>query len=181
MERGRRRYGCPGGGTDGPGPRPGPRGRRGYLAGYHADPHARCLSDAVTTFEEYVAALADDGALDGTAWRAEPGRVLLHGHCHQKALVGTAAAERCLALPGHTVETVDSGCCGMAGAFGYEAEHVALSLAMAERRLAPAVRAAEESTIIAAAGTSCRAQIADTTGRRALHPAEILCAALGDG
>ena len=145
------------------------------------DPHALRLAGAVTTFEEYVAALADDGALDGTAWRVEPGHVLLHGHCHQKALVGTAAAERCLALPGHAVETVDSGCCGMAGAFGYEAEHVALSLAMAERRLAPAVRAAEENTIIAAAGTSCRAQIADTTGRRALHPAEILRDALGDG
>ena len=104
---------------------------------------------------------------------------LLHGHCHQKALVGTGPARRALSLPpGYTVEEVDSGCCGMAGSFGYEAEHYAISMQMGERRLLPAVRAAATGTIIAAAGVSCREQIAQGSGRTALHPAQILRDAL---
>ncbi len=143
------------------------------------DLRARRLAEVTMTFEEYVDQLAEAGTLDEVAWKDAPRRVLLHGHCHQKALVGTGPAERCLALPtGYAVETVDAGCCGMAGAFGYEAEHYDLSIKMAERRLAPAVRAAAADTLVAAAGTSCRAQIFDTTGRRALHPAEILRDAL---
>ena len=105
--------------------------------------------------------------------------MLLHGHCHQKALVGTEPSKRILSLPpNYTVEEVDSGCCGMAGSFGYEAEHVQISLQMGERRLFPAVRAAETETIIAAAGVSCRQQIQHGTGRQALHPAEVLFQAL---
>ena len=143
------------------------------------DLHARRLTEVTLTFEEYIAQLAAAGWLDGTPWTDAPREVLLHGHCHQKALVGTACAERCLSLPpGYTVETLDAGCCGMAGAFGYEKEHYDLSIQMAERRLAPAVRATPDDTLIAAAGASCRAQILDTTGRRALHPAEILRDAL---
>jgi Fe-S oxidoreductase len=103
---------------------------------------------------------------------------MLHGHCHQKALVGTTAAERTLALSGAHVDTVDAGCCGMAGAFGYEAEHLDVSHKMAERVLAPAVRAASEDTRIAAPGFSCRSQIKDTTQRTAHHPAQILRDAL---
>ena len=76
------------------------------------------------------------------------------------------------------VEEIDSGCCGMAGSFGYEADHYELSMKMAERRLLPAIRSADERTLIAAAGVSCRQQIADGTGRVALHPAEILRDAL---
>jgi len=148
------------------------------LALLPGDPRARALARSVFTFEEYVARLADEGRLDGVRWTDTPRRVLLHGHCHQKALVGTQAAARVLALPGYTVEVLDTSCCGMAGAFGYEKEHVDISLKMAERRLAPAVRAADDGTLIAAPGTSCRAQIQDTTGRRALHPAEILLEAL---
>ena len=104
--------------------------------------------------------------------------VLLHGHCHQKAIAGTETAKRILALPGYNVTEVDSGCCGMAGSFGYEKEHVEISLAMGNRVLFPAVRAADTNTIIAASGTSCREQIADGTGRMGLHSAEILRNAL---
>lgn len=137
------------------------------------------VADSAMTFEEFVARQHRDGRLDTIRWTDAERQVLLHGHCHQKALIGTGPATTCLSLPpNYTVSEVDSGCCGMAGSFGYESEHVDVSIAMAERRLAPAVRAASEGTIIAAAGTSCRAQILDTTGRRALHPAEILRDAL---
>jgi FAD/FMN-containing dehydrogenase/Fe-S oxidoreductase len=102
--------------------------------------------------------------------------VLLHGHCHQKALVGTGPTERALALGGD-VEVVDSGCCGMAGLFGYEEGHYEVSMKMGERRLFPAVRAAQERVVVAP-GTSCREQILDGTGRRALHPAEYLAGLL---
>jgi FAD/FMN-containing dehydrogenase/Fe-S oxidoreductase len=100
---------------------------------------------------------------------------LLHGHCHQKALVGTADALALLRLiPGADVREVDSGCCGMAGSFGYEAEHYALSQAIGERALFPAVRALPPDTTIVAMGTSCRHQIVDATGRRARHLVEAL-------
>ena len=92
--------------------------------------------------------------------------------------MGTGPAIETLKIAGHAVTEVDSGCCGMAGSFGYEAEHYDISMAMAERRLLPAVRAETDDTLIAAAGVSCRQQIWHGTGRQALHPAEILRAAL---
>jgi Fe-S oxidoreductase len=154
------------------------------------EPRVDRVAEAACTFGEYVARRLGDGALeglpgppaggDGRAGGAG-GRVLLHGHCHQKALGGTAATERALAAAGLHVEAVDAGCCGMAGAFGYEAEHVGVSTAMAEQRLAPAVRAADPATRIAAPGFSCRSQIKDVTGRRAHHPAEILWEAVQNG
>ena len=108
-------------------------------------------------------------------WR----RALLHGHCHQKAFAAMAAVEGCLKLiPKLEVETIESSCCGMAGAFGYEASHHALSLQMAELSLLPAVRAAGPDVVLVADGTSCRHQIKDGTGRQALHVAELLQAAL---
>lgn len=148
-----------------------------YLDLLPDDPAAKRLAEHVTTFEEHLAGLAEVGeelpfARQGGDDR--PGKVLLHGHCHQKALVGTGAAVAALSAAGYQVEEVDSGCCGMAGSFGYEAEHYDISLAMAERRLLPAVRDADEETLVVAAGTSCRHQIADGTDRRALHPAEAL-------
>ncbi|MDF2780954.1 MAG: lactate dehydrogenase, partial [Geminicoccaceae bacterium] len=113
--------------------------------------------------------------LKAPGWR----RALLHGHCHQKAFDAMAATEACLGLlPGLAVETVASSCCGMAGAFGYEARHYAVSQQMAELSLLPAVRAAAPDTVVVADGTSCRHQIQDGTGRRALHAAELLQAAL---
>ncbi len=149
-----------------------------YLYLLPGDGRATALAAAARTFEEFVAERAAAEAWP-LRWAAGPRRLLLHGHCHQKALVGTEPARRALALlPGAIVEEVDSGCCGMAGSFGYEAEHYALSMQMAERRLLPAVRAAGPETVIVAAGFSCREQIAHGSGRRALHPAEVLRAAL---
>ncbi|WP_456426939.1 FAD-binding and (Fe-S)-binding domain-containing protein [Rhodocaloribacter sp.] len=150
-----------------------------FLTLLPGDPRARAVADAALTFEEFVANEAALGALDAVAWTPEPRRLLLHGHCHQKALVGTGPSERCLSLPpNYTVETVDAGCCGMAGAFGYEKEHWDISLAMAERVLAREVRAASDDTLIVAAGVSCRAQIHDAAGRAAWHPAQVLLDAL---
>ncbi len=142
------------------------------------DERVKVVAEQALTFEEFFARLADEGRLNLT-FETTPRRILLHGHCHQKALVGTNPARRVLSLPpNYAVEEVDSGCCGLAGAFGYEREHYDLSLAMAERRLLPAVRAADPDVWIAAAGTSCRHQIRHGTGREALHPAQILRRAL---
>jgi Fe-S oxidoreductase len=103
---------------------------------------------------------------------------LLHGHCHQKALVGTASTVAVLKAAGYQVTEVDAGCCGMAGSFGFEAEHYDLSVKIAERRLAPAVRAAGADVAVCAPGISCRQQVEHTTGRVAKHPAELLWEAL---
>ena len=129
--------------------------------------------------EEFITKLAVEGQLD-LAFTDESRHLLLHGHCHQKALVGTEPSKRTLTLPpNYTVTEVDSGCCGMAGTFGYEAEHYEISRQMAERRLLPAVRAADPDTIIVAAGLSCRQQIGHgENARPALHPAEVLRDAL---
>jgi FAD/FMN-containing dehydrogenase/Fe-S oxidoreductase len=105
-------------------------------------------------------------------------RALLHGHCHQKALVGTAPTVAVLRAAGYEVTEVDAGCCGMAGSFGFETEHYDLSVRIAERRLAPAVRAAGADVRVCAPGISCRQQVEHTTGRTAQHPAELLWAAL---
>ncbi len=105
-------------------------------------------------------------------------RALLHGHCHQKALVGTAPTVAALRWAGFEVTEVDSGCCGMAGSFGFEHEHYDLSVALGNRRLAPAVKAAGPDTEVVAPGMSCRQQIEHLAGRRARHPAEVLRAAL---
>ncbi|MCI0393779.1 MAG: FAD-binding oxidoreductase, partial [Chloroflexi bacterium] len=149
-----------------------------YLYLLPNDPRARLVAEHAYLFEEFIARLADEGKLN-LAFTDTPRRLLLHGHCHQKALVGTGPTKRVLTLPpNYTVTEVDSGCCGMAGSFGYEAEHYDISLKMAERRLLPAVRSATAETIIVAPGTSCRHQIAHGAGRQALHPAEVLRDAL---
>ncbi|RMG97951.1 MAG: FAD-binding oxidoreductase [Chloroflexi bacterium] len=133
------------------------------------------------SLEQFLAQLADNGRLSLT-FTDTPRHLLLHGHCHQKALIGTEPAHRALSLPpNYTITEIDSGCCGMAGSFGFEAEHYELSLKMGERRLFPAVRKADPQTIIVAAGVSCRQQIWHGTGRRAWHPAEVLREALADG
>ncbi len=107
--------------------------------------------------------------------------ILFHGHCHQKALFGTAATLECLRLVGYDVREIPSGCCGMAGSFGYEREHYDLSMQIGEQVLFPAVRNAEAGVEIVAEGTSCRHQIEHGTGRRARHPVELLAAALAPG
>src|SRR5690349_17719398 len=105
-------------------------------------------------------------------------RALLHGHCHQKAIVGTAPTVAALRWAGYDVAEVDSGCCGMAGSFGFEREHYDLSVSLGNRRLAPAVKAAAEDTEIVAPGVSCRQQIEHLAGRAARHPAQVLRDAL---
>ncbi len=105
-------------------------------------------------------------------------KALLHGHCHQKAMVGTAPTVAALTWAGFEVTEVDSGCCGMAGSFGFEREHYELSTWLGNRRLAPAVKAASADTDVVAPGMSCRQQIDHLTGRRAQHPAEALWSAL---
>jgi FAD/FMN-containing dehydrogenase/Fe-S oxidoreductase len=105
-------------------------------------------------------------------------KALLHGHCHQKALVGTAPSVAALKAAGFAVTEVDSGCCGMAGSFGFEKEHYDLSLTIGNRRLAPAVRATSADVEIVAPGISCRQQIEHLTGRKAKHPAEVLWEAI---
>ena len=116
--------------------------------------------------------------LDKFAPGYQPGevraRVLLHGHCHQKALMKAANAESLLRKTGADLQVLDSGCCGMAGAFGFEREKYAVSQAIAERVLLPAVRTADLSAIIVSDGFSCREQIFQSTGRKALHVAEVL-------
>ncbi len=107
-------------------------------------------------------------------FKAGARRALLHGHCHQKALVGTVPTVAALIWAGFEVAEVDSGCCGMAGSFGFEKEHYDISVTLGNRRLAPAVRAAPADTEIVAPGISCRQQIQHLTGRRAKHPAEAL-------
>lgn len=147
-----------------------------YLLPDHPD--VQLVAQHAFTFEEYIAQLADDDKLNLT-FTDESRQILLHGHCHQKALVGTEPSKRILTLPpNYTLEEVDSGCCGMAGSFGYEAEHYDVSLKMAERQLLPAVRSASSDTIVVAAGVSCRQQIKHGTEKQALHPAEVLRAAL---
>jgi FAD/FMN-containing dehydrogenase/Fe-S oxidoreductase len=138
-------------------------------------PQTETLAGRAMLFEEFLwqeqAAGRLQLSLRSPGWR----RALLHGHCHQKAFGAMAAVEGCLDLvPDLEVETIESSCCGMAGAFGYEAEHHAISLQMAELSLLPAVRAAGADTVVVADGTSCRHQILDGSGREAIHVARVL-------
>ncbi|MDQ0471395.1 FAD-binding and (Fe-S)-binding domain-containing protein [Labrys wisconsinensis] len=140
---------------------------------------AERLAQQAMLFEEF---LAREDAAGRLALPLEPiGRkALLHGHCHQKAFGAMAAVEKVLRLvPELDVTTIDSGCCGMAGAFGYGRDTYAISMAMAELSLLPAVRKADADTIIIADGTSCRGQIQHGAGREAIHVARALSLALG--
>jgi FAD/FMN-containing dehydrogenase/Fe-S oxidoreductase len=135
---------------------------------------ARRLAANALLFEEFLAREAKAGALK-LALAPVAKRALLHGHCHQKAFAAMGAVEAVLRLiPDLAVETVESSCCGMAGAFGYGADTFDVSLKMAELSLLPAVRKAEADTLILADGTSCRHQIKDGTGREAFHVARVL-------
>jgi FAD/FMN-containing dehydrogenase/Fe-S oxidoreductase len=111
-------------------------------------------------------------------WTSHGREALLHGHCHQKAMVGTGATVGVLKWAGYMVNEVDSGCCGMAGSFGFEREHYDISVELGNRRLAPAVKATPAATEVVAPGISCRQQIQHLAGRRAKHPAEVLWEAL---
>ncbi|MGH2521997.1 MAG: (Fe-S)-binding protein, partial [Anaerolineales bacterium] len=138
---------------------------------------ARRLAEGTMLIEEFLSGLSERGELQ-IKWRAAPQKVLVHGHCYQKALTGTAPLLNMLRLPGHDVSEINSGCCGMAGSFGYEAEHYQISQTIGEERLFPAVRAAHADTLIAASGMSCRHQIEGGTGRAPKHPIQLLADAL---
>ena len=128
--------------------------------------------------EEYLARENEAGRLK-LALKPVAARTLLHGHCHQKAFDAMRPVERVLRfIPGLEVETIESSCCGMAGSFGYEAEHYEISMKMAEASLLPAVRSAPPDSTVVADGTSCRQQIAHGTGRQAVHAIRMLDQAL---
>jgi len=140
---------------------------------------ANALAQNALLLEEFIVREADAGRISRAAFTARPQAIQLHGHCHQKALSSVTPTVQMLELPaGYKVTVIPSGCCGMAGSFGYEAEHFAVSQQIGELVLFPAVRATPADTLVAAPGTSCRHQIKDGTGRLALHPVEILHAAL---
>ncbi len=142
---------------------------------------AKRLALIALMFEEFLVREAAAGRLN-LALSPLRRRALLHGHCHQKAFGMFGAVERILRLvPELKVETIESSCCGMAGAFGYGADTVDVSLAMGELSLLPAVRAADADAIIVADGTSCRHQIHDGAGRAAIHVARVLAMSLAAG
>jgi Fe-S oxidoreductase len=132
------------------------------------------VSSQALLFEEFIAREAKAGRF--MLPLAPIGkRALLHGHCHQKAFGAMGEVASCLALiPDLSVETVETSCCGMAGAFGYQAETQDVSRAMGELALLPAVRKAAADTLVIADGTSCRHQIADGAKREALHVARVM-------
>jgi Fe-S oxidoreductase len=143
------------------------------------DPRTRVIAEHTFLFDEFLVLKGSNlTPRAGETRRPATGErplYILHGHCHQKALIGSGyALELLKRIPGAEVREVDSGCCGMAGSFGYEAEHFAISQAIGEQRLFPAVRSSPGHAEIVAMGTSCRQQIADGTGRRARHLAEVL-------
>ena len=136
---------------------------------------ARKLAAHTFTIEEFLAQEAAKGRIDKSSFTKEKRKILLHGHCQQKSISSTAPTMSLLGIPENfTVEQIPSGCCGMAGSFWDEKEHFELSQKVGELVLFPAVRNADESVWIAAPGTSCRHQVKDGTGKKALHPVEIL-------
>jgi FAD/FMN-containing dehydrogenase/Fe-S oxidoreductase len=140
----------------------------------------RRIKDNVLMIDEFLAREVREGRLD-CQFTSPFEKVLIHGHCHQKSLFGTSAMKELLGrVAGMSVQEVDSGCCGMAGSFGYEKEHYDLSLAIGEQRLFPAIRSREEGTAVVACGFSCRHQIADGTGVKALHWVETIRGRLQD-
>ncbi len=140
---------------------------------------AEKLAANALMIDEFLAAEMEQGRITKNQFTKNARHIKLHGHCHQKSLVSTMPTLTILGLPeNYSVEEIPSGCCGMAGAFGYEKEHYELSMKVGELILFPAVRNTAKEVLIAAPGTSCRHQIKDGTKRTALHPVEILYEAL---
>jgi Fe-S oxidoreductase len=151
---------------------------RDELLSLRSDEDARSVSQHALLLEEFLVREARAGRLE-LPLGAIPSRALVHGHCHQKSFGAFKPVEQILRLvPDLKVETIESSCCGMAGAFGYGSETYQTSTEMAELSLLPAVRRAETATLIVADGTSCRHQIKDGTGRSAVHVAQVLAMSL---
>jgi Fe-S oxidoreductase len=140
---------------------------------------AKKVAENSFLLEEFVMREVNAGRLS-LAYKGKEKKALVHGHCHQKALVGTAPTVAMLKGAGYEVSEVDSGCCGMAGSFGFEKEHYELSTKIGNRRLAPAVKAVSADVEVVAAGISCRQQIDYLAARKAKHPAELMWEVLSD-
>lgn len=137
------------------------------------------LAKRTFMIDEFLEAEMKKGNITADQFTKDVKKVIFHGHCHQKALSSNTPSQAILSLPtNYTVEVLNSGCCGMSGSFGYDADKYDLSMQIGELVLFPAVRNAEQTTLIATTGTSCRHQIKDGTDRKALHPIEILFEAL---
>jgi Fe-S oxidoreductase len=137
---------------------------------------AKMVASASVLFEEFA-----EPAVRNLRFKPGPPEILLHGHCHQKSMGLLGPAKALLAhVPGAKILDLDAGCCGMAGSFGYSAEHFDVSRAIGERKLLPAVRNKKPGTVVIASGTSCRHQVKDFTGERAVHPAVLLRSLLED-
>lgn len=142
-------------------------------------PAAKALAKHALMIDEFLVSEMAEGRISADQFTSEAKQIKLHGHCYQKAFHLVGYTEQILSLPrNYSVETIPSGCCGMAGSFGYEKEHYDVSMKVAELVLLPAVREASEDVIIAAAGTSCRHQIKDGAAKASYHPVEILYDAL---
>jgi len=140
---------------------------------------AKSIAANSFTIEEFLAGEIEKGRITSDTFIKEHRLIRLHGHCHQKAISSMVPTKKMLSLPvNYTVLLIPSGCCGMAGSFGYEKEHYELSMQIGELVLFPTVRELGQEVLIAAPGTSCRHQIMDGTGRQALHPVQILWDAL---
>jgi Fe-S oxidoreductase len=137
------------------------------------------LGKSALMMDEFIAREIDMGNITPNSFTKEPRKIKLHGHCQQKSIASTDPTKKMLSLPvNFEVEEIPSGCCGMAGSFGYEKEHYDLSMKVGELVLFPEVRKTGEEILISAPGTSCRHQIHDGTKREAVHPVEVLFDAL---
>jgi Fe-S oxidoreductase len=151
-----------------------------YLLLLPEEPDAAIVAAQVRPLGDLVAEAIDDGSLQLDGATPKPRRIVLHDHCHERALLGSQPTMSMLSrIPGADVVELDAGCCGMAGSFGFESEHYELSMKIGGLRLFPALVAEAPETVIAASGVSCRQQIAHGTGRNARHPIELIYAALG--
>ncbi|NDV58988.1 FAD-binding and (Fe-S)-binding domain-containing protein [Bacteroides sp. 519] len=141
--------------------------------------NAKKISEKCLLYDEFIVREINRGNITKKQFTDVEAYILLHGHCHQKTLASIEPSQIMLSLPqNYHVNIVPSGCCGMAGSFGFEKEHYSLSMHIGENTLFPTIRKADSKTIISAPGTSCRQQITDGTGRKAYHPIEILFSAL---
>ena len=157
-------------------------GMRDEFLSYGLGEDAELVARHAMLFEEFLVRERLAGRLTLSLKPLPQRDALLHGHCHQKAFAALTPAQTVLSwIPGLTTGTIAAGCCGMAGAFGYQAEHYGVSMQMAEQALLPAVRSAPAATLIVADGFSCRHQIADGAGREAVHVASVLAMALKSG
>jgi len=149
------------------------------LVGKELKPAAAALAPHCLMFDEFIMREVQKGNISKLQFTENQQEVRLHGHCHQKSLASTGPTKEMLSLPAnYSIDEIKSGCCGMAGSFGYEMEHYDVSMKVGELVLLPEVRKTPAHSIISAPGTSCRHQIKDGTGRTALHPIEVLFDAL---